>query len=85
MCLTEAKLSDVRTPGSGEWSGEVRAGAVIVRGPYKNSGQASGAAHALAGLRGGDYVVYAEHSSRLAGLVSTVASCLGPGTSSYSF
>lgn len=85
VCLTEARLQQVRTLPGGEWSGATSAGTVIVLGPYKNSGAAAGAAQAVSGVRGGDYVVHAGRAGQLTGVVDTVASCLGPGTSAYTF
>ncbi len=85
-CLSEAGLQQVRALAGGEWSGHQHLGSVFVLGPYKSTGATSGAAHALAGVRGGDYVVYAKPAHPLTGVVDTVASCLGPGgTSSYTF
>ncbi len=82
-CLSEAGLKQVRALGAREYSADGRGGTVLVRGPYRNSGAAGSAAHALSGVRGGNYVVYAPHATNLTGLVETVASCLGPGTAGY--
>lgn len=84
-CLKEAGFTRVRVVRTGEWSGALHGGTVFVRGPYRNSAAAARAAHALAGVRGGDYAVYATRAGHLGALVSTVASCLGPGTTSYTF
>ncbi len=85
-CLTEDLAKQVHKVETGQWTGVAQGGVTVqVRGPYRDSAAASSAARTLGGVRGGDYVVYSTGSGKVSGVVDSVASCLGPGTSSYTF